>query len=90
MTQLPKLWPKNKEIYNTLIRKVHLSKISINNAEIRLTSVSPKFTRSIPSRSQVLCRVMLSNFWVIPQHVFLIHLSLSDHREKYVPKKACL
>ena len=30
---------------------VHLSKININNAEIILTNVSPKFTRHIPARS---------------------------------------
>ena len=51
MAQLQKLWPKMMEKSNTLIKKVHLSKISINNAENILTNDSPKFTRFIPGHS---------------------------------------
>ena len=45
MAQLQKLWPKMVEINNTLIKEVHISKISINNAENILPNVSPKFTQ---------------------------------------------
>ena len=59
MAQLQNLWPKMIEIYNTLIKEVHLSKIIINNAENTLTNVSPMFTRCIPGHSSDL---KLGNF----------------------------
>ena len=45
MAQLHKLWPKMIVIYNTSIKEVNLSKISISNAENLSTNVYPKFTQ---------------------------------------------